>query len=247
MGTSERKQRERAEREKLIIDVGRKMLVKHGYHGLNMDRIAEEIEYSKGIVYQHFASKDDLLCGISIDLLQEGLSLIRRASEFPGSPRERMTAVVVASHLLFRLHPDGFQAQLIIWISSIAEKTPSARQETLCRLQDELHSLLHEIVDDAVRRQNLRLPPGFDPHYLVHGMWALLVGTELTVQAPRCTPHALVLDPHASVWNNIQRLWDGFGWKPLSTECDYQATKSRILAEVFPAEYATMQKNGRGL
>lgn len=247
MGTSERRQRERAEREKLIIDVGRRMLVEHGYHGLNMDRIAEEIEYSKGIVYQHFASKDDLLCGISIDLLQEGLHLIRRASNFPGLPRERLTAVVVASHLLFRLHPDGFQAQLIIWISSIAEKTPSARQEMLCRLQDELHNLLLEIVNDAVLRGDIRLPPGFDPHYLVHGMWALLVGTELTVQAPKCTPHMHVLDPHASVWHSIHRLWDGFGWKPLSTEWDYLATKSRILAEVFPTEYAAVQKNGVSL
>ncbi len=33
------------------------MIVRDGYHGLSMDRIAEALEYSKGTIYQHFSCK----------------------------------------------------------------------------------------------------------------------------------------------------------------------------------------------
>ena len=59
--TVTRKQREIAQREDLILETARKMLLERGYLGLTMDRIAEEIEYSKGTVYQHFSSKEDLI------------------------------------------------------------------------------------------------------------------------------------------------------------------------------------------
>jgi len=182
MGTSERKMRERAEREQRILQVGRRMLVEEGYRGLNMDRIAAEIEYSKGIVYQHFSSKEDLLCAISIDLLKEGISFFRRASRFSGHARERLAAVAVASQLLMRLNPDGFQAQLIIWVNSIAEKAPQERQASLGHLQSESIGILTEIVQDAVQRKELVVPPEFVPLSLVHGMWATLIGTELLAQ-----------------------------------------------------------------
>ena len=122
MGTPERKERERAQREQHILQVGRRMLVEHGYHGLSMDRIAQEIEYSKGIVYQHFSSKEDLLCAISVDLLKGVLDFLRRAARVRGHARERLTAEAVAIQLHCALNPDGFQAQLLIWVNSIAEK-----------------------------------------------------------------------------------------------------------------------------
>lgn len=247
MGTSERKQRERAEREELILDVGRKMLLKDGYHGLSMDRIAEEIEYSKGIVYQHFASKDDLLCGISINLLREGLAYFHRASQLPGRPRERFTAIAVASQLLFRLHPDSFQAQLIIWVNAIADRAPQERREAMGQLQGELHALLVSIVDDAVARNDLRLPPGVTPHSVMHGMWTMLIGAELSAQAPKLSNQCEAIDPATSARQNIQRLWDGYGWKPLSTVWDYAQTEKRTLTEVFPEEYQALQRAGRNL
>lgn len=247
MGTSERKQRERAERESLILDVGRKMLLKDGYHGLSMDRIAEEIEYSKGIVYQHFASKDDLLCGISINLLREGVAFFHRASQLRGRPRERLTAIALASQLLFRLHPDSFQAQLIIWVNAIADRASQERREVMGQLQTDLHVLLIGIVDDAIARNDLRLPPGVTPHNVMHGMWAMLVGADLTAQAPRFAKQWDTVEPAAVVRWNIQRLWDGYGWKPLSTAWDYAETEKRTLTELFPEEYQVLQRSGLAL
>jgi len=244
MGTSERKRRELAERERRILDAGRKMLVTHGYHGLNMDRIAKEIEYSKGIVYQHFASKEDLLCAISVDLLKEAVSLFLRASRFSGHARERLTAVAVAAQLLFRLNPDGVQAQLILWVNCIAEKAPEERQASLGRLHEEATEIFMGIVQDAVQRKELVLPADLVPLSLVHGMWAMLIGTELVGQARKIGTSFKSLDFGAATRRNLQVFWDGFGWKPLSTECDYEATVRRILDEVFAKEHEKLLKMG---
>jgi hypothetical protein len=35
----------------------------------------------------------------------------------------------------------------------------------------------------------------------------------------------------------INVLYDGFGWRPFSSEWDYAKTVERIRAEVYPAEY----------
>ena len=244
MGTSERKERERAEREQRILLVARRMLVEQGYHGLSMDRIAEEIEYSKGIVYQHFSSKEDLLCAISIDLLKEGVGFFRRASRFSGHARERLTAVAVAAQLLLRLNPDGFQAQLIIWVNSIAEKAPQARQASLGRLQSEAIEILAEIVRDAIQCKELVLPADVVPLSLVHGTWAMLVGSDLLAQAGKTSADFKSLELGVVTRRNLEILWDGFGWEPLSTEWDYEATVRRVLADLFAEEHEKLLKTG---
>ena len=65
METLSRKQREIQEREALILEVAREMLLERGYLGVTMDRIAQAIEYSKGTVYQHFSSKEDVLVALA--------------------------------------------------------------------------------------------------------------------------------------------------------------------------------------
>jgi hypothetical protein len=36
-----------------------------------------------------------------------------------------------------------------------------------------------------------------------------------------------------AVRSNLQAFLDGLGWRPLSTEWDYEATAQRVLSEVF--------------
>ena len=61
MQTLTPKKREILERESRILEVARPMVVREGYHGLNMDRIAEEVRYSKGTIYNHFSCKEEII------------------------------------------------------------------------------------------------------------------------------------------------------------------------------------------
>ena len=66
MAIADRRARERAERERLIIEHADDLLGRHGYHGLNLDELAERIEYSKATIYNHYESKDDLVINVPL-------------------------------------------------------------------------------------------------------------------------------------------------------------------------------------
>ena len=56
--------RQRAEREQLILSEAEQLLAEQGYDGLIMDVLAERVGISKGTIYQHFATKEDLFGAI---------------------------------------------------------------------------------------------------------------------------------------------------------------------------------------
>ena len=61
MGTLERRERERDLVRTKILDAARDLFAQHGYEGVSMRRIAEKIEYSPTVIYQHFEDKDALI------------------------------------------------------------------------------------------------------------------------------------------------------------------------------------------
>jgi len=61
MGVSERKERERAERRKMIMNCAKDLILSHGVEGVSMRDIAQKTELSKATLYLYFPSKDDLL------------------------------------------------------------------------------------------------------------------------------------------------------------------------------------------
>jgi len=61
MGTTERREREREEVRRKILDAARDLFAIEGYDKVTMRRIAEAIEYSPTTIYHHFEDKDDLV------------------------------------------------------------------------------------------------------------------------------------------------------------------------------------------
>ena len=55
------KERQREEREQLILRAAEELLAEKGYHEMSMDEIATRVGVAKGTVYLHFPSKDELL------------------------------------------------------------------------------------------------------------------------------------------------------------------------------------------
>src|SRR5687768_11247739 len=61
MGITERRERERGEVRRKILDAARELFTADGYERVTMRRIAEAIEYSPTTIYNHFKDKDDLV------------------------------------------------------------------------------------------------------------------------------------------------------------------------------------------
>ena len=61
MGTRERRDRERNETRKRILDAARELFATQGYDAVTMRKIAEKIEYTPTAIYFHFKDKDSLI------------------------------------------------------------------------------------------------------------------------------------------------------------------------------------------
>ena len=61
VGVIERREREREEVRRKILDAARELFMTEGYDKITMRRIADAIEYSATTIYNHFEDKDDLV------------------------------------------------------------------------------------------------------------------------------------------------------------------------------------------
>lgn len=88
------KERQRQERERLILSAAQELLMERGYHDMSIDEIAERVGISKGTVYLHFASKEDLVLALLERGMQEFAHALDVALRGPTTPREKLRAVL---------------------------------------------------------------------------------------------------------------------------------------------------------
>ena len=88
------KERQRQEREQLIMQAAEDLLVEKGYHETSMEDIAERVGISKGTVYLHFASKEDLVCALMERGLRSFLNAFDATLDQPLPPREKLEALL---------------------------------------------------------------------------------------------------------------------------------------------------------
>jgi AcrR family transcriptional regulator len=211
------------------------MLIAHGYAGLNMDRLAEATEYSKGTVYLHFSTKEDLVMALASQSLEQRAALFDRVAHFDARPRERMQGVGIADELFAKLYPHSFRSELIIKMAALEDRASPERRALLKAHEDRCAGLVRGFIEDAARVGDL--DPSTPVSKVMFAMMSMVIGTH-TITSNFCSLLAQtgIVDPFSALRDNIQVLLDGFGWKPLSTEWDYAATYRRITQEVFPDE-----------
>jgi len=241
--TLSRKQREIQEREAKILEVAREMLMRDGYLGLNMDRIAEAVEYAKGTVYRHFPNKEDIIMALAVETQKKRTALFQRASLFHGASRERLTAVAVACELFVRLYPSHFHVEQIVRLSSIWEKTSEKRQSVMRTCEQSCMGIVSGIVRDAISQGDLKLPEGMVPEDLVFGLWSTNFGGFTIMSSSSSLLEIGIEDPPLAIRECINGMLDGFGWKLLSTEHDYKAVFQRAIEETFPDEYQQLAES----
>jgi AcrR family transcriptional regulator len=240
--TLTRKQREVKERERQILELARAMIVRDGYHGLSMDRIAEEIEYSKGTVYLHFKCKEDILMALVNQTTERRLDLFERAAAYRGRSRERITAIGAAAELFFELYPDHIHTEQMIRINSIRDKTSEERRRTLETCEARCSEVVRGVMRDAVAAGDLPVSDEFGIDQLSFGLWAITFGAySIAITSPSLA-NLGIHNPVLAIRENCIRLLDGAGWKPLSFEEDLTKLMDPIKQQVFGPELAKIRR-----
>jgi AcrR family transcriptional regulator len=72
MGIQERRQRDKENLRRRILDAARELFCTEGYEAVTLRKIANAIEYSPTTIYLHFADKDAIL----VELAEEGFGIL---------------------------------------------------------------------------------------------------------------------------------------------------------------------------
>ena len=88
------KDRQREERERLILEAAEELLAEKGYHEMSIDEIAARVGVSKGTVYLHFPSKEELV----LAQLERGMRRFIQSADVvltsAASPSEKLRSLI---------------------------------------------------------------------------------------------------------------------------------------------------------
>ncbi|MFC8430667.1 TetR/AcrR family transcriptional regulator [Streptomyces sp. NPDC057253] len=175
MSVQERKERERAERERLIVATAREIAEQQGWDAVTTRRLAERIEYSQPVLYSHFRGKREIIGAVAVQGAAEIAVAVRAATSGAGSARERVAALARAYLDFAARNPAVYDAlfQLDGGLAFAQEDTPEALKDAFAALLESLG----EVAGDGV-----------DPGLFTELFWASLHGLATLTRAGRLPP-----------------------------------------------------------
>ncbi len=237
---SAKRQQAIADREAELLVLAEQLVGEEGFANFTMDKLTNNSSYSKGTIYNHFNSKEDLISALCIKSLQKELCLFMHAATFEGNSREKCLAVLYAYQKHAFENPTLFMCVLSAKTPAVMEKSSPERLEKQEELTKEVTQFCDGLFSDAIEDGSLVLRTGVELNSLVFAIWAMSFGTNALMVSAGAVESISRLDNRFAQLNNINLLLDGMGWHPLSDQCDYRQTWARIENQLFTNNPATL-------
>ena len=140
MSVQERRERERALREQLIVTTARDLAEAEGWDAVTTRRLADLIEYSQPVLYSHFKGKDAIMAAVAVEGFAEIDAQLRAARAGAATPRAALTAAVSAYADFADRRPALYDAMFVhtVGLQFAHAETPAALQEAFGALREAL-------------------------------------------------------------------------------------------------------------
>jgi AcrR family transcriptional regulator len=113
LGIAERKDRQRAERERRIVAAARVIAEREGWNAVTIRRLADEIEHSQPVLYSHFENRDAIVAAVALEGFRDINVALREAAR--GSTGRNAIKNVATAYLGFALrNPALYEAMFIL-------------------------------------------------------------------------------------------------------------------------------------
>jgi AcrR family transcriptional regulator len=175
VSVQERKERERVDRERLIVATARELAEKEGWDAVTTRRLAERIEYSQPVLYGHFRGKREIIGAVALEGAAEMAAAVRAAASAAAGPRARVTALARAYLDFAEHHPAVYDAMF-----RLDGGLAFAKDDTPEPLKDAFAALLENLGDAAGE--------GVDAGLFTEVFWASLHGLATLTRAGRLPP-----------------------------------------------------------
>ena len=141
------KERQRLEREQLILEAADQLFLEKGYHDTSIDDIAAQVGISKGTVYLHFASKEDLVAALFDRGTRAMLETLNGILAAPGTPREKLQNII--RQIYGSMDRQRFQLMGAMFSSPEFHKRMAERRVTMGELWAEPRKHVGELLEEG--------------------------------------------------------------------------------------------------
>jgi len=143
MSVRERRERDRASREQLIVTAARELAEAEGWDAVTTRRLAERVEYSQPVLYSHFAGKADIVRAVALEGFGQLAAELRHART--AAPRaDAALRAVAAAYLRFaQSRPAVYDAMFVMPTDILfaMPETPAAPRAAFAELRAALAPL----------------------------------------------------------------------------------------------------------
>jgi AcrR family transcriptional regulator len=133
MGIRERKKRDYEKRRTLILETARRLFHRKGFAGVTLDDIAGEIEFSKGTIYNHFTSKEEIFGQVLLGHLNLLAGYLKDAAATSATREDGVKRALDAYLRFYDQHREYGQLLFFADANSNRERIPTALRKEIDR------------------------------------------------------------------------------------------------------------------
>ena len=230
------------QREKSIIEAAIVHIEQSGFGSLTLDKLAQDVNCSKGTVYNHFANKEDLLVELGILACQRQQYFFNKLNDYEGNSREKIMALFLAYQIYSFINPALFSCTLNIQNSALIENAKQERLEQYHIEEMRVVSHLVTTIQGGVDAGDVKANDSADVLRLAFTGWALAFGNISLMMSSQGAFLTRQADREKQLLMSVQMLLDGGGWLPLSGDKNYEKSWSDVGKCFFSEEIEELKQ-----
>lgn len=201
-----RRQRDKARVRDRILDAAREIFATEGYEAVTMRRVAEAIEYTPPVIYQHFADKATLieeLCRHDFQQFSRSFNVLANVSD----PIDRLRAMGLGYVEFGLAHPHHYRVMFMNpAVLTYGEKEGMGQPDL------DAYAFLLQATEAAMQAGRFN-PELTDPHLVAQVLWHGVHGIVSLHVAWPDEKWPAVVDPRAKARVTVDAIMHGLTWR----------------------------------
>ncbi len=175
MSLEARRQEEKAERRRAILDAAERVATRRGFDDLTMSAVAEEARLSRSLLYVYFNDLDDIVMGVTLRALRALRRRFERAAGQHDAGLDRIRAVGEAYVAFYHAEPDYFEALARFEARDLDPAQAESNEARALAEGNGILALMADVIADGVADGSIRADLG-DPMATAVALWGYTHG-----------------------------------------------------------------------
>jgi AcrR family transcriptional regulator len=173
MGITERRHREKEKRLQFILDNAEELLKSEGFNNFTLSKLAEKIEFSRGIIYYYFKNEQNIIAKIIVDKM---LKLIDRINNIPEQENGFKQIREIIDEFLLFLIDEPHYLNLITYFLAGKEVNGKKDYGQYFKEYEVMRDTIFLKCLDAVKNgiKDGSIYPEIDAHTMTYCIWACI-------------------------------------------------------------------------